>query len=157
MTLIACCLCVCVYLHLLFILAMMSGFSLFLFLWNQWGLLSHKLSLPKWPVRLCPVKKTFSVFALCPSAVLGGLNRPRIWLILKKEKKHPLSIKLLNTLNSIMWLKLLVLHWVHRTLWAVFYESVALFNTTEHRGKTCDSNGWILCQGNQVEPHNCWF
>lgn len=62
-----------------------------------------------------------------------GLNWLRIWLI---KSKHPLSIKLLDTLNSVMWLILLVCHQVNHMFGLCFYgcgyESVALFNTTEH-------------------------
>lgn len=142
MTLVACYAraCVCVCLHLLFIYWLQcQGFLVSI----------TRVSLPKWP--FC-----FSVFALCSRAVSGGLNLLRIWL-----KK--------NTLWVLRF-------WTHWTAWWDWYylygieqtAHVALccvlkgmnllpFSTQQGTVQTFDSNGWILRQGNQVQPQNCSF
>lgn len=106
---------------------------LFLSLWNQCRLLSHKWVFPDDLFGLCPVEKMFGVFAWRSSAAWEARTGwGSDWF---KTTKRPLSIKLLNTQNSLMWLQL-VRRQVNRTLWAVFYgcgyEPVALFSATEH-------------------------
>lgn len=155
MTLIACYLCVCIFTFNIHI-----GYDVRVFLlslWNRCRLLSHEWFLPKWPfwtLSSCEnIRCVCTLFQCC----FGWPESAKNLTDLYKRKKHPLSIKLSNTLNRIMWLILLVLHQVNHTFWALFYESVAPFNIMEQWGQSCDSHGWILCQGNQVQPHHRSF
>lgn len=87
---------VCVYLHLLFILTMMSGFSFA----SVVQLMNHS------------VCRHFVQVLFLEAWIIWGFD----WFK-KKEKKHThiLSIKLLNTLNSII-----VPHRVNHAFWAMF-------------------------------------
>lgn len=133
--------CVCVCLHLLLIYWLQcQGFLVSI----------TRVCLPKWPFGLC-----FSVFALCSSAVSGGLNLLRIWL-----KKRPLSIKVLNTLKQHdgTGITCTALSKPHVALCCVLKGMNLLpFSTQQGTVQTFDSNGWILRQGNQVQPQNCSF
>ncbi len=95
MTLIACylcvraraCVCVCIFTLLSIYWLQCQGFLVPVFVELMQTSVTP-VSLPKWPFGLCLVEKTFSVFALCCSAVKGGPNWLRIWLIHTKTSSE---------------------------------------------------------------------
>lgn len=141
MTLIACYLCVWVYIYIYYSYWLWcQGFPCFCFCGISGDFCHTSWVCPNDLFDFVQLRK----HSVCLHFVLvlfrvAWIGRGFDWFKKKKRKKQPLSIKLSNTLNSIMWLILLVLHWVHHTLWAMFYESFAVFNTTEHWG----SNLWF--------------
>lgn len=96
------CVCVCVDIYIYYS-SIDHNVRVFMFLslWNRCRHLSHQWVCPNDLLDFVRSRK-HGVFAQCSSAVLvrPGLAEDMTDL----KEKHPLSIKLLDTLNSIMWL-----------------------------------------------------